>query len=344
MTTPSSSNDYFSNPVVFFSAGPTCQRFANGHHGPRQFSSTGPARRDNGRNGLLRTIPKIALLLLTVFALSMVVRFVAFVMEILFSPPVLAMCLVALFIAHNTSEDNHPTFVGVEFNVTEFQRLLRNPRRLRRYFNMNQACCGGQCHNRRQGPSGGAPTSTSNQQTSQQQQQQSTTQEHTNQQGACREPTNAAPTTANDFEIVNALNLLASAMNPSNEESPASSTHSSEFVHVMDEEETKKHLQKVPVHREENDSGLTLSMDISGFEIDNIQISVDNSKLYIRGERKNKIGDTFIIKEQFNLDEEQVVEDSITATAIDGVLEVKIAKKKPPVPRIISITTDKKDE
>jgi HSP20 family molecular chaperone IbpA len=316
-------NEPFSEPVAFFSAGPPCQGFfANGWSRP--FCSV-PPRRNNDRNRSLDIFPKIALVLLSVFALSMAFRVIVFLLETLLSPPVMAVCLLTLFVTH-VVENSQPTFMD-EFDVREFQRLFRNSQRFRRFFRMNRSRRGRPCNvtnNLHRAP--GAPTNNANQeqQTSQQQ------------------PINNYDTTANDFQLVNILNLMAATMDLPEEESPVENADSSEYVHVA--EEGTKHVQKVPLHREENDSSLMISMDISGFDISNIKISVENSTVCIRGERTNKIGDIFIIDEFFDIDKEQFLEDSITANASDGVLELKISKKKPPVPRIISITTEKKNE
>jgi HSP20 family molecular chaperone IbpA len=85
-----------------------------------------------------------------------------------------------------------------------------------------------------------------------------------------------------------------------------------------------------------------IAMDISGFDVANIRITVENETLCIRGERTNKIGDTFVMDECFALDKEQFDEDSVHAKASDGVLEVKVQKKTAPRPRVISILTGDK--
>jgi HSP20 family molecular chaperone IbpA len=96
---------------------------------------------------------------------------------------------------------------------------------------------------------------------------------------------------------------------------------------------------KVHVHRDETDKTLSIAFDISGFEVSDIQVTVDNSEVIIRGDRKNVLGDTFLVEERVALDEDRFLEDSVKAQALDGIMMVTIQKKPAPKPRVISITT-----
>ncbi|KAL3893672.1 MAG: hypothetical protein SGARI_008011, partial [Bacillariaceae sp.] len=116
------------------------------------------------------------------------------------------------------------------------------------------------------------------------------------------------------------------------ESASQSNSNSTNNPDTAEESKTAAQHQKVPVHRNETDEALTIAMDISGFDVANIHITVENDVLCIQGERTNKIGDSFIVEEYFDLDKEQFDEDTLKASASEGVLEVKVQKKAAPQP------------
>jgi HSP20 family molecular chaperone IbpA len=93
-----------------------------------------------------------------------------------------------------------------------------------------------------------------------------------------------------------------------------------------------------PVHINDTDDFLIVSLDISGFNIADTQITIEDSRIHIRGERTNKIGDTIVIEEYIDLDENRFIKECITANVSDGILEVKVGKKEESKPRSIPIT------
>lgn len=110
-------------------------------------------------------------------------------------------------------------------------------------------------------------------------------------------------------------------------------------------EECKKMRQNVAVHREETDDLLELFLDVPGFNANDISMSMERADLLrVGGERKNRLGDVFFVKESFTFDEEKYDLDNVTANLRDGVLEIKISKKPIPQPRMIPISTEKKSE
>lgn len=90
--------------------------------------------------------------------------------------------------------------------------------------------------------------------------------------------------------------------------------------------------EKTPLHREETSEKATISLDVTGFDEDqlNVEFDAEDDILTISGERTNKLGDTFMTRRRLALKADTYDEESINATLQDGVLEVTILKK--PVP------------
>jgi len=105
-----------------------------------------------------------------------------------------------------------------------------------------------------------------------------------------------------------------------------------------------KYSQNVQIYREETNDGLSIVLDAPGYATDEVKITVEKSNiLFIRGERKNRLGNAFFFKERFDLDEDQFDLDSVEATMEDGVLELQIPKHPKPQTRTIPISTKKED-
>ena len=342
-------NSFFQQePVVFFSSGPPTQGFCGNDQGSgsqrhyrRCGGGPGFEYQRNGNHGFSFAFLKpLAMAILSLFALSIAVRTVLFLLAVVFSPPVLFLCLFFLLISQSGGQYHN------SWNAREFQQCFRNPRRrFHRFFSSNN---GNRCGNRRgqwraaasdrRTPSNAsqasrAPAAPPMAPTRQEPQQQQAT---------------AAPTGRDDFELISPFNLMmaaaaaAESATQSEGQDNATPNTNEQAGDRIPSNSTPTQQQKVPVHRNETDEELTIAMDISGFDIANIQITVENDVLCIHGERTNKIGDSFIVEECFDLDKEVFDEDTVTASASEGVLEVKVQKKAAPQPRVISIQTDKK--
>jgi HSP20 family molecular chaperone IbpA len=106
-------------------------------------------------------------------------------------------------------------------------------------------------------------------------------------------------------------------------------------------------LERNPIHHENTSEAATISLDVAGFTIDDIDIQVEDHIVCISAERKNKLGDVFQVHRRFRLDEKTADEEGICATITDGVLQIVVQKKTNNAgPRVIpiSISINKKDE
>jgi HSP20 family molecular chaperone IbpA len=254
----------------------------------------------------------------------MIFRLVAFMVAMVFSPPVLFLCLVALMVQ---TWEHHP--LAQNFKMKRLLRMYFGPgafRRLRRFCGMNnnrgggggggRGCGGGrnQCGRGR----GGGPQNNK----------------------AAREEQAAAK---------NAARQTAAA---EGNEDDSDAEFDSPFE-VIEQPSVRTHYQGIPFHRNETDDGstLTLGLDVPGFATDAIKISVEQDGdgspvLVVHGERENRIGDIFVVEERFELDEGSTYNlETVQANHVDGVLEITLEKKPAPQPRIISIsvTNNKKD-
>jgi hypothetical protein len=97
-------------------------------------------------------------------------------------------------------------------------------------------------------------------------------------------------------------------------------------------------VEKTPLHRDENSEKTTLSLDVAGFQLDQLCIEIDDHVLTISGERTNRLGDTFVTRRRFALQRGIYDEENVSATLEDGVLEVTIVKKPLSQSRKIPIT------
>merc|ERR1711907_848053 len=91
--------------------------------------------------------------------------------------------------------------------------------------------------------------------------------------------------------------------------------------------------QRTPLHVEnetpESGGAAKMSLDVTGFAPNQIKLSVENSVVSIKGERTNKLGDTFVLNRKFRLDKKTTQAEKVTAKFDDGILEVTIPTKKP---------------
>jgi HSP20 family molecular chaperone IbpA len=102
-------------------------------------------------------------------------------------------------------------------------------------------------------------------------------------------------------------------------------------------------IERTPVHRRETEEEATISLDVSGFTVDQLQVRLEEEPsasgrparpiLIVSGERQNTLGDHFKIHRRFLLDRENL-DSNIKDIAIsanfsnDGVLTIRVPKKK----------------
>merc|ERR1711915_237441 len=113
-------------------------------------------------------------------------------------------------------------------------------------------------------------------------------------------------------------------------EAPATRSHQSTKGRVV--------VEKSPLHREETDQKATISLDVSGFSIEQLKIEIDNHVLTVSGQRTNKLGDTFVMRRRLALKADVYDEEAVEAQLEHGVLELTVPKIPIRGARFIPIT------
>merc|ERR1712224_756898 len=84
-----------------------------------------------------------------------------------------------------------------------------------------------------------------------------------------------------------------------------------------------------------------MSLDVTGFAPHQIKVSVDDYVVSIAGERRNKLGDLFVIDRKFRLDKKTALVDGVEASFdnddVAGILEIVVPKNVSAGPRTIPI-------
>lgn len=296
------------------------------------------------------TLSKIILstFIISIF-IQVLVRFVAF----LFSPPVLLLCICTLVVNQGWHKQALATLD--QYFPKEFC-LFRNfcsgmGRSCRNNFGSEAAATGGEHAKRSTFGSLRPATKVLRRQSNDRQEVKS------EQRKRAPEPTTLATLANPDTVLATYIqDAIAAIENRSNDSANSKSDEPEEGGRAKNDSanlkstdpekegrsknDSRSHYSKVPLHHKETDKALTIAMDISGFDVSKLKITVENSFLRFRGERKNKIGDKFILEERFELDEELYDVESVAAHAADGILEVHVSKKEAPMPRVVPIKTE----
>merc|ERR1712224_1042895 len=83
-----------------------------------------------------------------------------------------------------------------------------------------------------------------------------------------------------------------------------------------------------------------MSLDVTGFAPHQIKVSVDEYVVSISGERRDKLGDLFVIDRKFRLDKKTALVDGVEASFDSddgGILEIVVPKNVSAGPRTIPI-------
>jgi HSP20 family molecular chaperone IbpA len=99
-------------------------------------------------------------------------------------------------------------------------------------------------------------------------------------------------------------------------------------------------FERSPIHLKDNGDFSTIALDVAGFKAEDFEVRVDDHVVTIFAKRVNKLGDTYVIRRQFRLDEKTTNEEKIQVNLTDGILEIVIPKKPKAEPRTIRITTN----
>merc|ERR1712188_10545 len=101
-------------------------------------------------------------------------------------------------------------------------------------------------------------------------------------------------------------------------------------------------VQRTPIHMDDSHQELAkMSLDVTGFAPHQIKVSVDEYVVSISGERRNKLGDLFVIDRKFRLDKKTALVDGVEASFdnddVAGILEIVVPKNVSAGPRTIPI-------
>lgn len=105
---------------------------------------------------------------------------------------------------------------------------------------------------------------------------------------------------------------------------------------------TKPHRiikEHTPVHHKETNTVATISLDVTGYTVDDLQVQVEDHIVAVEGQRQNRLGDTYVISRRFKLDRDTADEENIQVRLFDGVLDVVVPKKVLKGSRTIPILT-----
>jgi len=97
--------------------------------------------------------------------------------------------------------------------------------------------------------------------------------------------------------------------------------------------------QRTPIHYDDESPHVAkMSLDVTGFPSEDIDIHVEEFVVSIKGERTNKLGDVFVLDRRFRLDKKTAIVDGVTASIENGILELTVPKKSIAGPRKIPIS------
>merc|ERR1712188_63008 len=101
-------------------------------------------------------------------------------------------------------------------------------------------------------------------------------------------------------------------------------------------------VQRTPIHMDDSHQEMgKMSLDVTGFAPHQIKVSVDDYMVSISGERRNKLGDLFVIDRKFRLDKKTALVDGVEASFgnddVAGILEIVVPKNVSAGPRTIPI-------
>jgi len=97
--------------------------------------------------------------------------------------------------------------------------------------------------------------------------------------------------------------------------------------------------QRTPIHYDDESPHVAkMSLDVTGFPSEDIDIHVEEFVVSIKGERTNKLGDVFVLDRRFRLDKKTAIVDGVTASIEDGILELTVPKKSIVGPRKVPIS------
>jgi HSP20 family molecular chaperone IbpA len=121
------------------------------------------------------------------------------------------------------------------------------------------------------------------------------------------------------------------------EEESTAETNQKQTKEQTQRQSSWTYFQRPPVHREETYRSMSFAFDMPGFDVDDLKITVEDHVLSFVGTRRNKFGDTLIVRRRVAINESLFDEQNIQADYSEGVLEITIPKKPEPKARRIEI-------
>jgi HSP20 family molecular chaperone IbpA len=107
---------------------------------------------------------------------------------------------------------------------------------------------------------------------------------------------------------------------------PPSPPSASGQLEDPDETVTIKHVPYMRWEEDEND--VKLAVDVAGFKAKDLELSISKQHLLIKGDRRNKFGDSFVLKREIYLNALIYDESAVEAIYEQDLLEITIPKKK----------------
>ena len=102
----------------------------------------------------------------------------------------------------------------------------------------------------------------------------------------------------------------------------------------------RTYYHRAPVKQTNTKDGVTIALDVPGFDTKTLTVQLEDHILTVTGERKNRIGDKFVLRHSFTVDGSVLNEDNIKASLAEGVLEITIPKKLEPKTKLIPIVEE----
>ena len=142
-----------------------------------------------------------------------------------------------------------------------------------------------------------------------------------------RPPPQAEADTTNNFDIIDTITDTLGLTRMEHK----SSTNS---------EKATSHVDGIkygnrPVHCNNTDNVLIVSLDISSFNIANMRITIEDSRIHIRGECTSKIGDTIVTEQYIDLDKNQFIKECSIMTNVSDEKKEELKPHSIPITNIV---------
>jgi HSP20 family molecular chaperone IbpA len=104
--------------------------------------------------------------------------------------------------------------------------------------------------------------------------------------------------------------------------------------------EQAHHQVYVPAHIDEENEIVSISLDIPGFSINDLNVEIERSIIRMSGMRINKLGHKFSFGRHFLMKETLLDADHVMANLSDGILTISLPRKEEMKCRVVPITSN----